>query len=136
MAAPIRLKGSITRRMGRRERERSPVSFAGKFCAASRPHKSRMLVPEFSQSIADLGRRKFPPRTRQTFFLIRMEIPSRRRARSVERQSPVAQGLVRGGRVKSAESFVLRGQGCEIYFSGRQRSLSRLSRASLKKDSQ
>ncbi len=48
--APIRASGTVTRRIGRRRSEASPVSVAAKRCPASRPSSSRVVVPELPQS--------------------------------------------------------------------------------------
>jgi hypothetical protein len=65
--APIRSSGSVTRRIGRRRREASPVSVARKGCAARAPRDSRAVVPELPQSSGPAGRRNAPrPLTRTT----------------------------------------------------------------------
>jgi hypothetical protein len=46
MCAPICVKGSMTRRMGRRISDASPTSTLSKGCALSRPASRRMDVPE------------------------------------------------------------------------------------------
>ena len=50
MRAPIRPRGSITRRIGRRESESSPVRVDRKAWPARMPASNRMVVPEFPAS--------------------------------------------------------------------------------------
>ena len=63
--APILLSGAITRSIGRRESPASPTRRLSNVCPASRPARSRMVVPEFPQSISFLGgvRTRFFPWT-------------------------------------------------------------------------
>ena len=44
--APIAAKGSVTRRIGRPDKEVSPVKVLAKFCPASKPLNKRIEVPE------------------------------------------------------------------------------------------
>ena len=55
MRAPIRESGSITRRMGRRDRLASPTIREAKRWPARMPHKSRIEVPELPQSRSPAG---------------------------------------------------------------------------------
>ena len=55
MLAPILPSGAITRSIGRRESLASPTSRLSKVCPARSPARSRMVVPEFPQSISFFG---------------------------------------------------------------------------------
>src|SRR5712691_1607212 len=55
MSAPIFRSGAITRSIGRRERAALPTRRLSNVCPASKPASSRMVVPEFPQSISSLG---------------------------------------------------------------------------------
>jgi hypothetical protein len=48
--APISVKGSITRRIGRFESDWSPLKTESKFCPAKTPASSRIVVPLLPQS--------------------------------------------------------------------------------------
>ena len=63
--APIWRSGVITRSIGRRESAASPTRRLSNVCPASSPARSRMVVPEFPQSISFLGgaRTRFFPWT-------------------------------------------------------------------------
>ena len=50
MVAPIPVSGSMTRRIGRRLSEASPVMTVRNGCAAARPASSRIVVPELAAS--------------------------------------------------------------------------------------
>ena len=56
--APIRSSGAITRRIGRRLSEASPVSVVANGCAASTPISSRVVVPELPASSGPAGGRE------------------------------------------------------------------------------
>ncbi len=53
----MRASGSITRRMGRRCNEPSPVSVESNRCPLSTPASRRIVVPEFPASSGPLARR-------------------------------------------------------------------------------
>src|ERR1700732_1741211 len=53
--APICVKGSMTRRIGRDESEPSPINLDSKGCVAARPQSNRIKVPELPQSMAWIG---------------------------------------------------------------------------------
>src|SRR5436309_14812432 len=55
ISAPICLSGSVTRRIGRRRSDASPVSVASKRWPASTPSMSLAVVPEFPQFKRDAG---------------------------------------------------------------------------------
>ena len=55
ISAPILRSGSITRFMGRRESDSSPISSLVKGCAATMPDSMRMVEPELPQFRALLG---------------------------------------------------------------------------------
>ena len=55
MLAPILRSGAITRSIGRRESPASPTSRLSKVCPARSPARSRIVVPEFPQSISPFG---------------------------------------------------------------------------------
>src|SRR6185437_2557522 len=55
ISAPICRSGSITRRIGRRLRDLSPVSSELKLCPASAPANNRIVVPLFPASSAFRG---------------------------------------------------------------------------------
>ena len=57
IVARICLSGSITRAIGRLDSDSSPTSAVAKRWPASRPHNSRIVVPELPQSIAPSGAR-------------------------------------------------------------------------------
>ena len=63
--APISISGMVTRRIGRRLRDRSPVKVDWNGCAASNPVIIRIVEPELPQSSAVCGsRRPSAPRPR------------------------------------------------------------------------
>jgi hypothetical protein len=53
----------VTRRIGRRRSDPSPVKVAEKRRPAMSPSPRRVVVPELPQSNTPLGRRHGPPRT-------------------------------------------------------------------------
>ena len=53
--APIRDKGPMIRRIGRRDSERSPISVDVNGCAATTPASMRIVLPELPQSSASPG---------------------------------------------------------------------------------
>jgi hypothetical protein len=129
--APMATRRSVTRRIGRRRREASPVKVAENRRPAMRPRPRRVVVPELPQSNGPLGRRHGPlslstppcaprPAPRAT------TVPSFRSTRAVDRASDsrvlhiscsppgqggqvegtVGQALVSGYRVSSRNSHV------------------------------
>ncbi len=54
----IAMSGSITRRIGRFESDSSPNSVVANFWPARRPHRRRIVVPEFPQSMRSVGARR------------------------------------------------------------------------------
>ena len=91
MRAPIRSSGSITRRIGRRDSDASPISVAVNGWPARTPASRRIVVPELPASSGPAGERSCPkPRpSRVTVPSARSSTstPSPRRQASVERQS-------------------------------------------------
>ena len=88
--APICVSGSITRFIGRLESEASPKSRLGKGWPASTPASSRMVVPEFPQSMSCLGAvkaRRLPWTTSVVSSTVSISTPSERMAATVQRQS-------------------------------------------------
>ena len=80
--------GEAMRSMGRRLRESSPSSLASRPSPAKRPVISRIVVPEFPQSRASLGRCQPPPHTEPSST----RTPKARRTRAVERTSAASAG--------------------------------------------
>ena len=90
ISAPIWRRGSITRRIGRRRSELSPVIVEVKACPASTPESMRIVEPEFSASIVRRGafRPSNPfPTMRTRSRLASISRPSRRKHSSVLAQS-------------------------------------------------
>ncbi len=58
ISAPMRVSGSMTRRMGRRRMESSPVSSVVKRHEAATPESRRMVVPELPTSMTPSGWRE------------------------------------------------------------------------------
>jgi hypothetical protein len=91
MRAPIRTSGSITRRMGRRDSDASPIISLRNGWAASTPASIRIVVPELPASSAASGERN-PAKPRPSRVTVpgsssRTSTPRPRRQASVERQS-------------------------------------------------
>ncbi len=85
--APISASGVVTRRIGRRRSEASPVSVARKRWPASRPSRSRVVVPELPQSSVRSGARSRPRLPTVTTWPSRsgeIATPSWRRTRAVD----------------------------------------------------
>ncbi len=96
--APIRLSGSMTRRIGRRRSESSPVSVDVKGRPARMPASSRAVVPELPASSGASGELN-PPAPRPITVTMPSERencpPRRSRHESVDRQSaPGANPLI------------------------------------------
>src|ERR1700680_1330453 len=90
MFAPIFRSGVITRSMGRRETPASPTRRLSNVCPASKPARSRMVVPEFPQSISSFGgvsTRFFPWTMRVSGSGCSILIPKARSAFTVRMQS-------------------------------------------------
>src|SRR5690242_4111083 len=62
MLAPICVSGSMTRRMGRRDSDASPIISLVNGWAATIPDNMRIVEPEFPQSRGDKGEVSAPPR--------------------------------------------------------------------------
>src|SRR5262245_25511049 len=101
MSAPIWINGSITRRMGRCERDSSPTSLEEKGWPDKTPQSRRIVVPELpqSKSLGDLMRRRsereylapsglISGATRIRFLEASIGTPSCLKQLRVERQSP------------------------------------------------
>ncbi len=88
--APMRVNGSMTRRIGRLERDASPPSTVLNGCAASSPAKRRIDVPEFAASSGPAGGRK-PPSPKPSIVMVpaarAIRTPSASRQASVAAQS-------------------------------------------------
>ncbi len=88
--APIRLSGSMTRRIGRRRSESSPVSVVEKGRPARRPASNRAVVPELPASSGPSGELN-PPAPRPLTVMASPERencpPRPSRHESVDRQS-------------------------------------------------
>src|SRR5205807_5198127 len=112
MFAPIFRSGVITRSMGRRESAASPTRRLSNVCPASKPARSRMVVPEFPQSISSFGgvsTRFFPwtmsvsgsgcsiliPKARSA-FTVRMQSLPGRKPRNV--QTPLDKAAIMAAR--------------------------------------
>src|SRR5437016_2632253 len=95
MLAPIFVSGSITRRMGRRERELSPIISLANGWPATMPDNIRIVDPEFPQSSVSDGAFNMPARPAieiSPLFLV-MSAPSERRQLSVLAQSAPVEKL-------------------------------------------
>ena len=85
--APMRSNGSVTRRIGRRRSDASPVSVARNRCAASNPSSRRAAVPALPQSRRASGARRRPEpwiSTTEPGRRGEMAAPSARRHRAVD----------------------------------------------------
>ena len=82
----MRVSGSITRRIGRRDSDASPPMTVVKGCAASRPASSRIDVPELAASSGADGARR-PPGPRPEIVIV---APRLTRAPSASMQASVA----------------------------------------------
>ena len=90
MRQPIVPSGSITRRMGRRDSDSSPITVVVNGCAASTPDIMRIVVPELPASRGTDGAAKRPSPRPMTVTVVpssRTLMPSARRQASVEWQS-------------------------------------------------
>jgi hypothetical protein len=114
MRAPIRSSGTITRRIGRRCSDSSPVMDVVKGCAARMPASIRMVLPELpASSTADDARRPRMPRPATVIWrppasspVCWMSTPRARRQAMVEAQSPPVEypRIVEGPRAMAASS--------------------------------
>ena len=116
--APMRVSGSMTRRMGRFESELSPVSRLRNGCPARMPAMRRIVVPEFPQSMSRAGAVK-ARRTPWTMSVVSSAVsiftPSARIALTVERQSSLGRNpLMTHGPLLIAASITAR---CEMLLS-------------------
>ena len=113
MSAPIRASGSITRAIGRADREASPVKVAVRGWLATSPISSRVEVPELPMSSAPAGWSSPPtptPATRQVPSASRsMAAPIARIAAAVARtSSPSSSPTMRLSPTASAASISAR----------------------------
>jgi hypothetical protein len=116
MCAPMRASGSMTRRIGRRDSDASPISVDGNFCAASRPDIRRIEVPEFPRSRSCEGADspcRPTPSTRKLVSLTRsIDTPMDWNAFIVHRQSSPSRKPVTSVRPVASDPSIT--ERCEI----------------------
>ncbi len=136
MRAPMRARGSITWRIGRRQSDASPVMVVVNGWAATTPVSRRMVVPEFAASSAMEGRSR-PPSPRPTMSTERPSCgpPSRSRTSTprARRQASVAVASAPGAnhvkRDRPSASEASSAYRCEIDLSPGGRTRPRTKRA-------